>query len=62
MKSFESVGQCCPLLFVSPPLSFIDDTKVQEVVSGAKDKKDGLLSKIFKGLALITYIYFRKKR
>ena len=60
MKSFESVGQCSSPLFVSPPLSFIDSTKVQEVVSGAKDKKDDLLSKGIKGFALNIYIYILK--
>jgi len=47
MKSFESGGQCLPLLSIQPPFSFIDDTKVQEVVSLAKDKKRYLLNGYF---------------
>jgi hypothetical protein len=45
MKSFESVGQCLPLLFVSPPFSFIDDTKVRVFCTIVKNRKTNLLKK-----------------
>jgi len=49
MKSHKSGGQCLPLLFCSPPLSFIDDTKVQDTRPVAKDKKSRLLRSRRKG-------------
>jgi len=45
MKSHKSGGQCLPLPFCSPPLSFIDDTKVQDTRPVAKDKNRRLLRK-----------------
>ena len=38
-----------PLLFVSPPLSFIDDTKVQVSGTTTTDRKTDLLNSCWRG-------------
>jgi hypothetical protein len=49
MKSFESVINDLPLSCLSPPLSFIDDTKVQDICTSAKNIKTHLLNGMFNG-------------
>jgi len=48
MKSLESVVNGVPLLCQSPPFSFINDTKVQDIAPMIKDKKMHLLSRKLK--------------
>ena len=50
MKSLEFGGQCFPLPFDSPPLSLIDDTKVQDFLPVVKYKIRDLL-------VFFTYYY-----